>query len=565
MNSWLLFMLIPLGAAALGSLFDDDDDNEHSGGDSGGGTPPLEGENLDGVLAGTEGDDTITATRDELEATAARSYDDETGFSWSNATDETRWSWETGTQYPEDAALPGLTVVDAGAGNDDISIGVSTYADAGAGNDTISVGTEGFYADESNPNFNRSDLVAAVNGGAGNDVITSTGANIGIQADDGNDTVTASGYMQFIDGGEGADLLRFTGEFPPEYSPNNVDPSALYVDVAGGAGNDRVEAVFDTERSRGEGGSEGDGYLYISSASGDDGDDTLIVSGSGGYVTGGEGDDSLTVSGEQMFVDGGAGADTINIAGLSDSTVVLGSEDSLQGYAETEDIDLLISGFSQFQGTDGDDNIAAETANDIHLQGGDGDDRLSIVDRDATVTDRASTLEGGQGDDTLIGGATFRDDNMGSHGEIRWDTGDSNDLLLGGDGDDLIVFDQADTVTGGAGNDRLIYSADAGSSAQVTDFTAGEDVVTIVLNPEDVSLPAGSLENPSEITVTESDGRTAISLSGNQILSLDGTGLNIGFGHGDASSSIVWTDLNGDEVDPDTLDVLIDAREPAPY
>lgn len=40
MNSWLLFMLIPLGAAALGSLFDDDDDNEHSGGDNGGGTPP---------------------------------------------------------------------------------------------------------------------------------------------------------------------------------------------------------------------------------------------------------------------------------------------------------------------------------------------------------------------------------------------------------------------------------------------------------------------------------------------------------------------------------------------
>lgn len=147
MNSWLLFMLIPLGAAALGSLFDDDDDNEHSDGDNGGGNPPLEGENLDGVLAGTEGDDTITATRDEVEATAARSYDDETGFSWSNATDETRWSWETGTQYPEDAALPGLTVVDAGAGNDDISIGVSTYADAGAGDDTISVGTEGFYAD----------------------------------------------------------------------------------------------------------------------------------------------------------------------------------------------------------------------------------------------------------------------------------------------------------------------------------------------------------------------------------------------------------------------------------
>ena len=238
-----------------------------------------------------------------------------------------------------------------------------------------------------------------------------------------------------------------------------------------------------------------------------------------------------------MDIDGGTGADTINIAGLSDSSVYLTGEDVLEGYADSRDIDMHLSGVEQFQGTAGDDTISSATG--------------------------SVSLAGGAGDDTLIGGTYEQVTTSGSHGEIRWGQGDSDDLLLGGDGNDTIWFDRADTVTGGAGRDSLVYSADANSSASVTDFTAGEDVMTIYLNPEDVSLTHATLDNPGKIPVSENDGRTTISLSGAEIISLDGTGLNIGFcrTNPDIDGPDTWTDLNGNVVDPATLDVRIDAYE----
>ncbi|WP_374425216.1 hypothetical protein [Paracoccus sp. (in: a-proteobacteria)] len=238
-----------------------------------------------------------------------------------------------------------------------------------------------------------------------------------------------------------------------------------------------------------------------------------------------------------MDIDGGTGADTINIAGLSDSSVYLTGEDVLEGYADSRDIDMHLSGVEQFQGTAGDDTISSATG--------------------------SVSLAGGAGDDTLIGGTYEQVTTSGSHGEIRWGQGDSDDLLLGGDGNDTICFDRADTVTGGAGRDSLVYLADANSSASVTDFTAGEDVMTIYLNPEDVSMTHATLDNPGEIPASENDGRTTISLSGSEIISLDGTGLNIGFCHTnpDIDGPDTWTDLNGNVVDPATLDVRIDAYE----
>ena len=222
---------------------------------------------------------------------------------------------------------------------------------------------------------------------------------------------------------------------------------------------------------------------------------------------------------------------------MSDSSVYLIGEDVPEGYADSRDIDMHLSGVEQFQGTAGDDTISSATG--------------------------SVSLAGGAGDDTLIGGTYEQVTTSGSHGEIRWGQGDSDDLLLGGDGNDTICFDRADTVTGGAGRDSLVYLADANSSASVTDFTAGEDVMTIYLNPEDVSMTHATLDNPGKIPVSENDGRTTISLSGAEIISLDGTGLNIGFCHTnpDIDGPDTWTDLNGNVVDPATLDVRIDAYE----
>ncbi|MFC3527051.1 hypothetical protein ACFOMH_02620 [Paracoccus mangrovi] len=275
MNGWLLLFLVPLGTATRVSLFDDNDDDRNAdsdggegGGEDGGDQVPV-ADNLDGALAGTEGDDTITATRDEVGATAEPNETE--GFLWDYSGNDEIWDWDTRSDYPGDEPLPGLAVVDAGAGNDDITSGLSTHVDAGTGDDTISVDTTG----AAEGTFR--DLAATVEAGDGDDVVTAT---------------------------------------------------------------------------------------------------------------------------------------------------------------------------------------------------------------DPTETGRASTLDGGAGDDTLIGGTYEQVTTSGSHGENRWGRGDSDYLLLGGDGNDTIWFDRADTVTGGAGRDSLVYSGDANSSASVTDFTAGADVMTISLNPK---------------------------------------------------------------------------------
>ncbi|MFO1164602.1 MAG: hypothetical protein U1E55_05435 [Paracoccus sp. (in: a-proteobacteria)] len=130
-------------------------------------------DNLDGALAGTEGDDTITATRDEVGATAEPNETE--GFSWDYSGNDEIWDWDTRSDYPGDEPLPGLAVVDAGAGNDDITSGLSTHVDAGTGNDTTSVDTTG----AAEGTFR--DPAATLEAGDGDDDVTAIGAGIGIR------------------------------------------------------------------------------------------------------------------------------------------------------------------------------------------------------------------------------------------------------------------------------------------------------------------------------------------------------------------------------------------------
>lgn len=107
MSSWLLLFLVPLGAAALVNLFDDNDDDRNAnsdGGEDGGHQVPV-ADNLDGALAGTEGDDTITATRDEVGATAEPNETE--GLSWDYSGNDEIWDWDTRSDYPGMNLCPG--------------------------------------------------------------------------------------------------------------------------------------------------------------------------------------------------------------------------------------------------------------------------------------------------------------------------------------------------------------------------------------------------------------------------------------------------------------------------
>lgn len=127
----------------------------------------------------------------------------------------------------------------------------------------------------------------------------------------------------------------------------------------------------------------------------------------------------------------------------------------------------------------------------IVVNAGGGNDKVTIASNVAIP----STLNGGDGNDTLVGGASAdtinggngndvetgnggADTEIGGAGDDNLDGGNDNDNLQGGDGNDLETGDAGnDKLDGGNGNDRLyggsgndVETGDAGN-----DLEAGED------------------------------------------------------------------------------------------
>lgn len=116
---------------------------------------------------------------------------------------------------------------------------------------------------------------------------------------------------------------------------------------------------------------------------------------------------------------------------------------------------------SLLDGGDGNDTITAFGSFSGTITGGDGNDLLSASNSGATHLPVAPlTVDGGAGDDTLIGGG-------------------ENTTLLGGEGDDLIIyrgFSTATTGDGGAGNDTLqveTFAFDPDGRDGLIDVTGG--------------------------------------------------------------------------------------------
>lgn len=239
-------------------------------------------------------------------------------------------------------------------------------------------------------------------------------------------------------------------------------------------------------------------------------------------------------------------------------------------------------------GTEGDDTIwATDPVTEVHA--GDGDDFVGIRGSilveggngaDLLTNDYShaghSTLSGGAGDDTIRG-----NDGMGFHASSQvdqhsWHVGLSDDVLRGGDGDDIIGFDRADTVTGGAGADVMDGFVNQGHIAHVTDFDPAEDRLRINVDPQESAQGSDPF---GRVSVVEVNGDTVIRLGGEDVARIAGrTGLNVGFETNwyseelggtvytvESSSDLelgpnpIHTDLNGNEVDRATLDVVINA------
>jgi Ca2+-binding RTX toxin-like protein len=126
-----------------------------------------------------------------------------------------------------------------------------------------------------------------------------------------------------------------------------------------------------------------------------------------------------------------AGADDID-AGSGDDTIFAGGNDDI------------------VQGGAGDDYIDMGTGRD-HVRGGDGNDFIFLP------TDSFGDFaDGGEGDDTVLAEYTLGDNRFeGGAGNDLLKSGFGADVLVGGDGDDLIESIGDDVMFGDGGNDTL--------------------------------------------------------------------------------------------------------------
>jgi Ca2+-binding RTX toxin-like protein len=333
----------------------------------------------------------------------------------------------TTVHVTQEQGVKALLTLNAQGGDDNVNAGpLNTGADGvqltlngGAGNDTL-VGSQG------------NDLV---NGGTGNDVaLLGPGDDTFVwNPGDGSDTV---------EGQAGADTLQFNGANIAEridVSSNGArvrftrDIANVTMDLNG------VEAMD----VRALGGADA---ITVNDLTGT-GVTAVNVDLSGG-AGGGDG------APDNVIVNGTGSDDVSTVAGDASGVAVLGA-------AARVNI------------------VGAEAAGDRLTDNGlDGDD---VLDASGLTADAIQlTLDGGPGDDVLIGGA-------------------GNDILHGGPGDDVLIGGAGDDVLDGGGGDDIIIQAPtpAGADVKASATVAGTDWVA---------------------THTQTvDGKTVLDVDGNEV------------------------------------------------
>lgn len=252
-------------------------------------------------------------------------------------------------------------------------------------------------------------------------------------------------------------------------------PIALAGALAGGGGSD--DPVEDEDEVR-LGGANSD---EIDGGTGDD------------LISGFNGDDQLTGGAGVDFLIGDNGIDTL--AGDAGNDVLLGGagQDDLAG---GDGVDLLVGGAGNdtLDGGAGDDLLAGMGGVDV-LDGGAGNDVLIGLTPDPASPEAA--LDGL--DPSALGAAI--ESRYGAIPDplearilrnlLSIDGAESPTQMVGGDGDDTLVGDRGDVMTGGAGSDSFATltpplpddptGAEFGTSVRITDFDPSVDRLEVVV------------------------------------------------------------------------------------
>ena len=250
-----------------------------------------------------------------------------------------------------------------------------------------------------------------------------------------------------------------------------VNKTSVAVVAYGGSGNDSLTGGSGADALHGENGLDriwgGAGADVIHTGSGGG----TVYDGPGNdRVHGGRGDDHFraaawTGRSDRDSYAGGGGQDRVSYA--SRTAPITADSDGVTGDdGQRGERDTIGAGIVAIEGGRGNDRLLG-TAGYNHLFGGPGNDLLDGRGKD-------DSLYGGSGDDRLIGGAGW-DMLAGEAGRDRLEGGADNDVLIGDQHDAAAVRPAADVMLGGSGTDRVIYSLHSRPVTVDLDGAAGDD------------------------------------------------------------------------------------------
>ena len=380
-----------------------------------------------------------------------------------------------------------------------------------------------------------------IEGRGGNDVIAGSSKNDVLKGEGGDDRIDGNDGDDAIDGGAGTDTVddERNADFVLTDTTLSIglleDDSLVGIeqaDLAGGDGNNDIDALAFTGPTTLDGGAGNDeitGTNNADSILGGPGTDTVfgrggndvINTGTGNdNIDAGSGDDTITGSFGNDTIDGSTGFDTLNegfssttnktfsmsnVATVFTDSGVNQGTDSISGLERANIVmlagnnDIFLGEFggqATVVGGTGNDRIAGGKNNDI-LDGGAGFDRIRVITDNATLSltntqmiaeglDLHSNFEAAEleGDGSA---QTF--DATGFSGRTTMRGGAGNDTLKGGSNVDVMFGDAGndrlegnngnDQLTGGAGADTLLGgNGNDAADSDLNDFIdlgAGED------------------------------------------------------------------------------------------
>lgn len=267
----------------------------------------------------------------------------------------------------------------------------------------------------------------------------------------------------------------------------NIDRNDQDVVAVGTVANETLAGSAEDDFILGAGGADsitgGVGYDVLV---GEDGADTIV--GDKGYDTllGGSGNDEVSGGDGNDVMVGGSGSDYL--MGGNDDDVLFGS-----------------SGQDKLQGDKGDDFIiSAENLGSVSRILADYDAENYFTEQSAAMQEDLNRRHDGDAvfeaprSPTLLDRVNTSLNSTGS--------GTADDLVFAGGGNDTIIADLSDSVTGGAGNDQInILSGGQGKSVEVRDFTPGQDIINVYVptgtNPAISYVPGATPEDGVSVVV----------------------------------------------------------------